>query len=182
MDAMHFDNLSRRLGTLETRRGLLRLVSVLPLAGALAVLGDEDGRARRKGKGRRRSHRPGHAKAQRKGERKGNQQRDKPANDRNGCTTDGYNCSGSGDCCSGQCVNRGTGNYCGTCIPNYHSCTADSECCSRQCIDGGCRNPVCQFDSDCPAPKICCHLHLASICQFPCHDGQCYPYYGDCPA
>ena len=41
MDANRFDTLSRQLGTVGTRRGVLRLVGTLPLLGALASLTSE---------------------------------------------------------------------------------------------------------------------------------------------
>ena len=47
MDGDRFDTLSRHLGTLDTRRGLLRLLGGLPLAGALASIRAEEGAAER---------------------------------------------------------------------------------------------------------------------------------------
>ena len=41
MDPNRFDTLSRQLGTVDTRRGVLRLVGALPLLGALASLTSE---------------------------------------------------------------------------------------------------------------------------------------------
>ena len=48
MDANRFDVLSRQLSALDTRRGLLRLLTALPLAGALAAIqGEEEAAAER---------------------------------------------------------------------------------------------------------------------------------------
>jgi hypothetical protein len=41
MEADRFDALSRRLGALDTRRGLLRLLGGLPVVGALTAFWDD---------------------------------------------------------------------------------------------------------------------------------------------
>jgi hypothetical protein len=132
MDADHFDALSRRLGTLDTRRGVLRLLGALPLVGALAALAggeakallDKDHRGRGKGSG-------------------------KPCDP--SCAT----------CCGGRCVDTDTdpqncgwcGNKCigqptcvggtcqGNCPPHLETCP-DGSCCNPDACQE-CQGPTC---------------------------------------
>jgi hypothetical protein len=48
MDARRFDQISKKLSTTGTRRRLLRVLAASPLAGSLAVLRTEEGRARKR--------------------------------------------------------------------------------------------------------------------------------------
>ena len=81
MDSLRFDALTRTVSTSGTRRGVLRLMAALPVAGTLAaLLGDgaeaaaqkdpERGGSHRRRK-RKRRHDPGEDKDNRKGKRKG---------------------------------------------------------------------------------------------------------------
>jgi uncharacterized protein YjbI with pentapeptide repeats len=73
LDASRFDGLTRDLTGGSSRRRLLTLLTVLPLAGALTTLTDEKGAAKRKGHNlhKHNQRHSGHRKDNRKGKRTG---------------------------------------------------------------------------------------------------------------
>lgn len=159
MEGSAFDRLVRAVGANGTRRGLLRLVVSLPLAGLLTRFDDEESTAKRKRHGRRASHRPGKNKDRRKGQRQGE-----------GAAL-GEPCGASGDCrtgktcCSGTCVNLQSDNAnCGSCgnvcQPFLGPTCVDGTCTCTTiiCTGSGCcpaRNDVCNQNDECCTPKTC---------------------------
>ena len=210
MDADRFDTLSRQLGTVETRRGLLRLVGAVPLLGAFAALrgageaGAEtplENVQQRAEQHQQRQDRPDRHE-QRKGKRSdgggdqkndggGDQKNDGGGDGQNGgftpgpleCTPEGFECAKDSECCSKQCVDRPGGATCGICTADDLACTTNNECCSQQCVNGSCSSPACHEASDCPSPKVCIQVNrLGSICLFQCSDGRTVVYPSSCPA
>jgi hypothetical protein len=161
MDANRFDSLSRHLGSVETRRGLLRLVTALPLAGVLTGLDLEEGQTRRKRHGRRASHRPGHAKANRKGLRKGRGSGGNQSND--GPPPGSMDCPG-GVVINGGCFHISDRQWC-TCpsppVP-CHGCIECDGCFSKvdgteEAVCGALTETHCVNSEDCPTGQACFH-------------------------
>lgn len=71
MKSLSFDHLVTTFATEGTRRGLLRLLALLPLVGTLARLLDEESDAARRRHRRQGHHHPGKHKDHRKGKRRG---------------------------------------------------------------------------------------------------------------
>lgn len=71
VESLRFDRLVITFATEGTRRGLIRILSLVPLVGALANLLDEEGEAGRRQHRRQGRHHPGKHKKHRKGKRRG---------------------------------------------------------------------------------------------------------------
>jgi hypothetical protein len=191
MDPTRFDTLTKSLCCPGTRRGLVRLVAALPLAGALGgLLGEEraDGQGNVAGVGggggrrrrRRGRHHPGQDKKHRKGKRKQRPQctpacdicftcKDGP-NTPGTCVVDpaqqGESCGSGGKVCQsdGTCV-------CTPCEPTScnqtNICGQPVDCCTQ----AGATNPGCEAGA-------CCEFTVApglSFCSdnvVCCQDGK----------
>jgi hypothetical protein len=158
MEGSAFDRLARAVGVGGSRRGLLRLVVGLPLAGLLTRLDDEEGAARRKRHGRRRGHRPGKDKENRKGQRQ-----DDGAALGESCSSNS-DCRNGKSCCSGTCVNvQNDDSNCGSCGnvcfgPSPTCVDGACTCTTVLCTGSGCcpsRNDVCAQNDECCSPKTC---------------------------
>ena len=111
MDSNQFDTLVKSLASAGTRRGLVRLVAALPLAGLLATLLPDETEAggRRKRRKTRNKRQSGDDKENRTGKRKGKRKgknRRTPASAPAGCTpttcaAQGTTCGTIGDGCGG---------------------------------------------------------------------------------
>lgn len=144
MEPRHFDRLTRALSEASSRRGLVRLLSAVPVAGGLlAVLDPEEAEA--KGRRKRRKKRHKHGKGRHKGKRKRSckpEARTKTCTGRcgpvkNNCrktvACEPCACTADADCTSvlaPDCV----GNQC-TCGGGA-ACAGDPErCCAGVCVD-----------------------------------------------
>jgi predicted outer membrane repeat protein len=199
MDVELFDRLTKALATLGTRRGLLRLVATLPVAGTLltgleaVVQGQGNGAVVRRGRRRRRRkkrHDPGDDKRRNNDKRK-EKRKDKdappPAAGPSGCSPES-----TAQTCAGRC---GTvTNACGwpvacapcTCDPPCGACeTCDSDltcqscalCCAGSCVDGACCDNA-QCTAADPTEPICDADHTCVACSSgnPCPAHQvCLP-------
>jgi hypothetical protein len=199
VDAQRFDQLVRSLSEAGTRRGLLRLVASLPLAGALLALWDEeeaDAHGRRKRRKKRHKHGKGKNKGNRKGKRKGKRacQPESAAQTCAGrCGTVTNNCQQSVDC--GPCTCTPACPVCQlcdaasrTCGPNPatvgQSCGATGQTCQR---DGTCAcipRTTCPPGANCGTSADGCGGTLAcGTCPFPnqpCVNNVCGPCVPDC--
>jgi hypothetical protein len=150
MDAQRFDRLARALTAAGSRRGLLRLLAMLPILGGLVALLDLDAA---EGKGRRRRRKKAHKHG--KGRRR---------------THHKHNCKPNSlaKSCAGKC-----GLVKNTCKKTVDcgSCPAGATCCGNGCADlqidpthcGDCltacsgTTPICEAGScvPCSAPRTC---------------------------
>ncbi len=149
MEETAFDRFARAVSGAGPRRGLLRLVLGLPLAGLLAQLEDDETAAKRKRHGRRRGHRPGKHKDNRKGKRKGG----KGNGGRLGggqCGATGSLCEQDSDCCTDNCFNF-------ICAARVTTC--GSEDATRQCVPPakGCAGGRCCYGAA-GCGETCCEL------------------------
>jgi hypothetical protein len=156
MDETAFDRFARAVSGAGSRRGLLRLVLGLPLAGLLTQLHDDESIAKRKRHGRRRGHRPGKHKDNRKGKRKGGK------GGGGQCGGNGSLCEQDGDCCSRNCFNFicadrvttcGAGDATRQCVPPAKGC-AGGKCCYGA---AGCGDTCCELPANqCNPQNECC--------------------------
>jgi hypothetical protein len=187
MEADRFDLLIKSLSAAGSRRGLLRLIAALPLAGALAALVSEESEAGRRRR-RKARHDPGKDKDNRKGKRKkkGKGKRRKKGNGQ----TPQSGPTGQPSCvpesaaqtCAGQCGS--VANTCGTLIdcgpcdcglcPACHTCdTATGRCIPNTAVvDEVCGDgQVCQADGTCA-----CRGGSCGGCRTCQRDGACSAY------
>jgi hypothetical protein len=199
MDSNRFDTLAKSLSGSGTRRGLVRLVTALPLAGALGrLLGEEralgqgngagvgGGGGRRQRRNARHRHDPGHDKDNRKGKRRGKRKdknRGTPASAPAGCSP--TTCAAQGKTCGSILDGCGGTLNCGSCSPTCTTgtCPADQTCQSNgTCLPNGhlfqclCADATSQSRCD---PEAYCGVPYAE----PSFDSVCYqlcggPYFG----
>jgi hypothetical protein len=175
MDPVRFDALAKTLSTARTRRGLLRLLTVVPVAGGVLSLLDEDGVAANGHHG----HHGRHGDKGRSRDGTGGKGRDRqttsvcvsesqPATCRGRCGTVRNNCGvrvACGSCC-GSDDDCGDGAFCDRsdrCVAKKHqgaACGREGECLSGFCEQGFCCNMACNTEN--------CHA-----CDIPGFTGQC---------
>ena len=171
MDAVAVDRLTRAFATAGSRRRLVALLGLLPLAGALPnpqpELVDAGGRRRR----RKRRHHPGDDKQHRKRKRNGKRQRKHPQEPppsgcdprpQSTCATEGRECGQIDDGCGGKLDCGGCG-LCQTCN-NGGQCVADpaqnrttcdgSGAATSICCNGECCSGCCDGDGACGACRV----------------------------
>lgn len=93
------------------------------------------------------------------------------------CDPAGTPCAGSVTCCSGACVDNGSGTFVcgqgvGTCEAIGGACTTASDCCSLGCSSGLCVDQVCSVAGEtCAANEECCSNRCeGDVCV---DDGRC---------
>src|SRR4051812_13136130 len=187
MDSVRFDRLTKSFSTLGTRRGLLRLLTTLPLAGSVAALLGEESAARDHHSRRKTGH-PHHATHEPDQGHRTDTQRDRPGQResdavsaqqkkckpdaktktcRGKCGTVKNNCKKKVDC--GPCLCQPACPVCQrceettrTCVPDLHAtgtdCGSGTICCSGACLE-------CCETADCPEPQ----------CQACTTEGTCEP-------
>lgn len=166
MDGRHFDHLARMLSEAGTRRGLLGLLSALPVLGGLLALFDPEpaeAKGRRKRRKKRRKRRKGRDKDKGKKQHKNKKQRCKPhARTRTcagQCGVVKNNCKKPVDC--GPCTCNPPCGSCETCTGDF-VCEACEPCCDGDCCTQA--NAVCHAETG-----ACCvpHSH-AQTCDRQC--------------
>jgi hypothetical protein len=190
MDARRFDELARAMSAAGPRRGLVRLLAVLPFADWLTLLTGEDAslaKRRRKGRGqdrdkdqgkgrqkvgsdnhkhehRRRKHNLPH---KHKHDNKNKKKKCKPESTAQTCGSKcgpvKNNCKKSVDC--GSCACEPTCTVCKICNPETTQCEADPAQVGDPCGDG----LVCQEDGQCA-----CQGNSCGGCRA-CEGGECVP-------
>jgi hypothetical protein len=187
VDADRFDDLLRSLATSGSRRGLVRLLAMLPLAGALALLPEEsEARRRQNRKGhhrtrhdQRQSRDEGKAKDKGKGKGKG-KDKGKNKDKRKGEGSTRATAPGAAPGCAAESAAQTCAGRCGTVVNHCGSPVDCGSCaCSSAC-------PACQT---CNATTGRCETNpvfLSQACGFPgqiCQtDGTCTCAGGGCPA
>jgi hypothetical protein len=149
MDANRFDVLSRQLSTLDTRRGLLRLLTALPLAGALAAIrGAEEAaaerpldrvqrrtpqrnRKQRNNNNNQRNRKQGGQQQNDGGKGKGSGRCQNMAKCQDGTCCDLSQCQ---DCIGGTCVKLCTTGQ--RCDRDHGRCVCDGQSCPNGCCQG----------------------------------------------
>jgi hypothetical protein len=175
MDAGRFDALTRALSADGTRRGIVRLLAAIPLAGELgAYLGEasEAGRRRRRRKVR---HRPGKEKDQRKGKRK-KQKKCKPdpltQTCAGKCGVVQNNCRQPVDCSSCACTPPCS--ECEECNEESGRCVPNPATVAERCGQPG---QVCQADGRCVCDDDSCgtcgDCAADGFCTTPCGGNGC---------
>jgi hypothetical protein len=177
MDPVAVDRLTRTFVTAGTRRRLLALLGLLPLAGATLFLQADPAEAGGRRHRRKRRHNPGedkrHRKGKQKGKHKGKRQQAPPPspptpptpcvpNPQSTCAAEGRVCGSIGDGCDGtlDCGTCGPCQMCngtGQCVAdpgqNRTTCdgsgTATSVCCNGECCSG-----CCSGDGSCGACRV----------------------------
>jgi hypothetical protein len=162
MDPVAVDHLSRVFATPGTRRRLMALLGLLPVAGTISALQTEQVEAGGRRRRRKRRHDPGEDKQNRKGKRKGkhkgqHQQEPPPAGcvpkPQSTCADESRVCGAASDGCGGT-LNCGSCGVCQTCndagqcvadpAQNRTTCdgsgAATSICCNGECCAGCCNS------------------------------------------
>jgi hypothetical protein len=134
MDSGRFDRVAKTLAQAGTRRGVVRLLAVLPVAGALsALLGDDTAAGgRHKRRTTRNKRHSGNDKDNRTGKRKGKRtgkKRDTPASAPAGCTP--TTCAAQGKNCGP--ISDG----CGATLDCTPAC-CETQTCQSECRADGC--------------------------------------------
>ena len=171
MEPPLFDSLAQLLATLGSRRTLLRLLRVVPVAGMLAAVDEEEGA----GRGRR-LRRMARGKRKRKGKSKGKGTHHQPAPPA-GCIppsvaqTCGGRCGHVTNAC-GQPIDCGPCDcgacaVCATCNPATSRCEVNPAVVGQACGGTG---QVCQADGRCA-----CAVDGCPVCQRCNAAGQCVP-------
>lgn len=187
MDSKRFDALSRSLATSDTRRSILRLLSALPLPGALLTFGGAAEGARRHHKSRRhhanqhQRHRPDRhqrvqdqKKSRRKQKRKRQCTPESAAQTCAGeCNKVTNNCGAVIDCGSCDCDACSPCQICnatiGRCLPNPTFLGQDCGSPGQVCLANG--TCACD-DTSCPAGQRC--NGIVCVCDaISCPDGCC---------
>lgn len=167
MEASAFDRLSRAFVTVGSRRRLLGLLGLLPLAGHLPDGTADVASAKRHG--RNRGHRPGKGKDNRKGQRTGQpkgsercQRTGELCYPFNKVCCPGLSCTWTAilfPVCQQACTSD---EQCHQQYPRFNtSCKPDALLCST--LDKCCVAQLCLFDGDCPTGYTCTDLR----CQRP---------------
>ncbi len=90
------------------------------------------------------------------------------------CGQPGSACTGSGDCCSGECTAYSTltsSGYCYDppiqCTANGQTCGQDDDCCSLTCTNGTCAQGCAQAWTDCSSSACCSNAGncVDNVCQ-----------------
>lgn len=171
MHANRFDCLTKTIVAVGSRRGLLRLVVALPLAGTLASLFDEpetDAAGRRHRRKKTHHHQRGKGKRNRKGKQKGKDKgKDK-------CTKAGRAPRKGNPCCSGL-VTDGSG-LCNAVTPAPPTCAVTcTGCCSGETCSAGTSEAACGTDGEscavCSGVRGIC-FQQACVCDV-CAGGGC---------
>lgn len=171
MDAGAVDRLTRAFATAGTRRRLLALLGLLPLAGAAPVPQAEFVEAGGRRRRRKRRHHPGEDKRNRKGKhhgkRKGQDQQTPPPSDcvpkpQSTCATESRECGPVDDGCGGtiDCGGCGSCQTCsgaGLCVadPGQNRTTCDgSGAATSICCNGACCSGCCDGNGTCGACRV----------------------------
>lgn len=91
------------------------------------------------------------------------------------CELPGSSCVSAADCCSGLCIDDGSGTFsCGSgygaCQPLGQSCDVATDCCSLGCSGGVCDETICKVGGeDCTGDSDCCSnfCNASSQCEVP---------------
>lgn len=177
MDSNRFDRLVVALSTPDSRRGVVRLLGMLPFVGGLAMLlGDDETSAA----GRRQRHKKPHKHRKRTGNRAGKhknknkRQTGKPKHPDKGCKAEPID-----ETCAGKCGpvknNCQKSVDCGPCDCNppcgaCEACTSDLVC--ESCDP--CCNDVC-----CPQSNAACHAATGDCCVLESQSQTCNRQCGD---
>src|SRR4051812_47723292 len=165
MDGPAFDRLSRAVAGAGTRRRLLVLLSRLPLAGLLAVVGEETGVPARRRKAPHHQAQPHHRHRQ---PQRHQAHRDQVAHS-DACIPTGQHCPSRkprgkqahhlscAHCCQGVSFLDASGKRVCGCQPNGGACTTATAttCCSGFCNGSTCQAAPCSAAIPCPACQSC---------------------------
>ncbi len=179
MDARHFDRLTRILTEAGSRRGLLGLLTALPVLGGIFALLDPD-ELDAKGRRKRRKKRHKHGKGRRRKHHKKCQAESKAKTCSGTCGSVTNNCKKTVDCGSCNCesaceecfICQSGPNTPGTCVVDPEQvgepCGSDGQVCQA---DGAC---ACQAGS-CPDEAPICDDGACVACSAakPCSVSQC---------
>lgn len=161
MDSERFDRVAKTLALAGTRRGVVRLLAVLPFAGVLAERLGEDASAagRRKRRKAKHRHQTGKDKEHRKGKRKGKGKGTEPCRPASfaetcapGCGKRRNNCNQPVDCPCPSGL---------TCLPNgtcARVCTVDADCADCTPANSQCSRPSFEAQKLCTPDQLCSNL------------------------
>ena len=161
MDSERFDRVAKALSQAGTRRGVVRLLAVLPVAGVLAdrLTEESSGAGRRQRRKARHRHQTGNHKEHRRGKRKGKDKGTKKCTPASlaqtcaaGCGERRNECNQpvSCPCPSGQ-----------SCLPNgtcARTCTVASDCAACTPAGSQCSRPSMEGQKLCTPSQLCSNL------------------------
>ncbi len=86
------------------------------------------------------------------------------------CGQPGRACTGSNDCCSGECTGKtGQTSYCYDppiqCSGNGTACLINDACCSGNCVNGSCAQGCSERGTDCSSSTCCAGSCVDNVCQ-----------------
>ncbi len=207
MDPVRFDTLTRVLGQIRGRRGVVALIAALPLGGVLTGVTADDAAAERPGDRLQRRSRQRNQKQRNSNKNNNNKKKNKNKGGGRGgsqCAATGSDCNQDSDCCSNNCFNLGCADKvhsCGAnaCHPAANGCVGDTCChgaavCGNTCCagtanqcnpQGACCAPNCDGrqcgDDGCGSGGTCGNCPSGLTCAS--DTGQCAPICGpqNCP-
>jgi hypothetical protein len=154
MDPTRFDTLAKSVSRTGTRRGLLRLLAAVPVAGGLLALGDPDAMAGKNGRNGRNGTGANGGKGGKGKSRHGRKGKDGTSRSRCNPPSDAATCAGTCGTVKNNCGKRvncgpcscGTGCHpdCQTCNPVTNACDpiGNGTCCNS--ATGACAGGVCE--------------------------------------
>lgn len=164
MDPVRFDGLTRMLSQARSRRGVVALLSALPLARALTTLGKDEAAAEQpRNRLKRRTGQRNRKRRNRKQHNKKNNQKQNGGGLRPGaCGATGSVCTQNSDCCTNNCfgfecaelvTSCGQGSAATRCQPPANGC-GGNQCChgSLACGDTCCQGAA----NQCNPQNACC--------------------------